>query len=297
MYGSITLLATGIFRFAIWPLHFSQLPSSILWPVGSYGSDFGLEFYVLDICTSQDSGYYSATRESMLSQKWPPDHQHPIGSLGIETLRWGRGGTADTLIYTCPSIFCVPSCRLWAILQLGPAQQAPRISCPLLCHVHFTLSWSFLLLSSPSNATSQGISDALTTTLKNVWSLLCLMTQFSRAMTGHAIPPHLPVSIASLAWHEGECNRYSENFHDLPKEELWLVGSTWVGCWSEPITSPPWETCARWGCLSLPQCIVGSISDISYPDLVCHQLWMDTELTGSSHFTPAFTEGTRGMLC
>ena len=66
---SITLLFMGKFRFDIWPLHFSQLPSNILWPVGSYGLDSGLEFDLLDIYTSQDSGSYSATRESMLSQK------------------------------------------------------------------------------------------------------------------------------------------------------------------------------------------------------------------------------------
>ena len=58
------------------------------------------------------------------------------------------------------------------------------------------------------------------------------------------------------------------------------------------MASPPWVSCARWGCLFQFQCIVGSISDISYPDLVCHQLWMDTELIGSSHITPAFTDGT-----
>ena len=193
----------GKFRFDIWPLHFSQLPSNILWPVGSYGLDSGLEFDLLDIYTSQDSGSYSATRESMLSQKWPPDHQHPIGRLGIQTLRSGKGGTTNTLICICPSIFWVRSCRLWAILQLGLAQQAPRISCPLPHHVHFTLHWSFSLLLSASNAASQGISDALATTSKGVRSPLDLMTQLSRAVTVHVIPPHLPVSIVSLAWHGG----------------------------------------------------------------------------------------------
>ena len=39
---------------------------------------------------------------------------------------------------------------------------------------------------------------------------------------------------------------------------------------------------------------MASISDVPYPDLVCHQLWTDTGVTGSSYFTPAFTEGTVG---
>ena len=89
------------------------------------------------LCTSQDSGSYSVTGESMLSQKWPPGHQHPIGRLGTQTLRWGGGGTAAILIYSRPSILWVPSCSLWVILQLGLAQQGPRVPCPLPCHVHF----------------------------------------------------------------------------------------------------------------------------------------------------------------
>ena len=49
MNGSVSLLATGTFRFVVWPLHLSQLTSSILWPVGAYGSVSGLQFDVLDI--------------------------------------------------------------------------------------------------------------------------------------------------------------------------------------------------------------------------------------------------------
>ena len=109
----------GTFRFDIWPLHFSQIPSSILWPVGSYGSDSGLEFDMLDICTSQDAGSHSATGESTLSQTRPPDHLNSIGRLGIQTLRWGGGCTADILIYSHLSILRAPSCRPWVILQLG----------------------------------------------------------------------------------------------------------------------------------------------------------------------------------
>ena len=142
MNGSISLLATGTFGFVIWPLPLRQLPSSILWPVGSYGSDSGLEFDMLDICTSQDAGSHSATGESTLSQTRPPDHLNSIGRLGIQTLRWGRGGTTDTLICICPSICWVPSCRLWAILQLELAQQTPRVSCLLPHHVHMSVDLS-----------------------------------------------------------------------------------------------------------------------------------------------------------
>ena len=39
---------------------------------------------------------------------------------------------------------------------------------------------------------------------------------------------------------------------------------------------------------------MSSINDVSYPVLVCHQLLMDTEVTGSSHVTSAFMEGTIG---
>ena len=39
---------------------------------------------------------------------------------------------------------------------------------------------------------------------------------------------------------------------------------------------------------------MASIRDVPYPDLVCHQVWTDTEVTGSSYFTPAFTDGTVG---
>ena len=53
MNGSISLLAIGTFRFVIWPLPLTQLPSSVLWLVGSYGSVSGLEFDVLDISAHQ----------------------------------------------------------------------------------------------------------------------------------------------------------------------------------------------------------------------------------------------------
>ena len=66
----------------------------------------------------------------------------------------------------------------------------------------------------------------------------------------------------------------------------------WLLEWAHRI--PPWGTCARRGWPSLPQCTVASINDVPYPDLVCHQLWTDTGVTGSSYFTPAFTEGTVG---
>ena len=34
---------------------------------------------------------------------------------------------------------------------------------------------------------------------------------------------------------------YSENLHDWLNEGLGMPGSTWVGCWSEPIASHPGE--------------------------------------------------------
>ena len=103
------------------------------------------------------------------------------------------------------------------------------------------LLWSLSVFSSPSNAASQGISDTLATTSKGVRSPLCSMTQLSRAGTGHAIPPHLPISTASLARHGGDVTYTVKTFMIGFNEGLGMAGSTWVGCWSEPIASHPGE--------------------------------------------------------
>ena len=49
-------------------------------------------------------------------------------------------------------------------------------------------------------------------------------------------PPRLN-SQPGTAWRG--CNIYSENLHDWLNEGLWMAGSTWVGCWSEPVASHP----------------------------------------------------------
>ncbi|KAG5193593.1 hypothetical protein JEQ12_019954 [Ovis aries] len=44
-----------------------------------------------------------------------------------------------------------------------------------------------------------------------------------------------------------------------------------------------------------PSALWLGIRDVPYPDLVCHQLWTDTEVTGSSYVTPAFMEVTESV--
>ena len=73
-----------------------------------------------------------------------------------------------------------------------------------------------------------------------------------------------------------------------------MAGSTWVGCWSEPIASHPGEFAPGGDDHPCPSALWLGIRDVPYPDLVCHQLWTDTEVTGSSYFTPDFTDGTVG---
>lgn len=77
-------------------------------------------------------------------------------------------------------------------------------------------------------------------------------------------------------------------------EGLWMAGSTWVGCWSEPIASHPGDLAPGGDDHPCPSALWLGIGDVPYPDLVCHQLWTDTEVTGSSYVTPAFMEGTVG---
>lgn len=137
------------------------------------------------------------------AQKGPPDHQHPMGRLGIQTLRWGGGGTADILIYNRLSILRAPSCRLWVILQLGLAQQGPRVPCPLPHHVHFIYPdpchSSRLLAMQPHRGSVTHSPPGIGCQPSSL-----LNDSTSRAGTGHAIPPHLPISTAILARHGGD---------------------------------------------------------------------------------------------
>ena len=148
----------------------------------------------------------------MLSQKWPPDHQHPIGRLGTQTLRWGGGGTC-WYPHLQPPIH-PPGALLQSVgnsaVGTGTTRTQSTLSPPLPCPLH--LPWSSSLLSSASNAASQRIRDTLATTSKGVRSPLCFMTQLSRAGTGRVIPPQLPVSTASLARHGGDVTSTVKTF-------------------------------------------------------------------------------------
>ena len=126
-----------------------------------------------------------------------------MGRLGIQTLRWGGGGTADILICNSLSILRAPSCRLWVILQLGLAQQGPRVPCPLPRHVHFIYPApchsSRLLGTQPHRGSVMHSPPGIGCQPSSL-----LNDSTLTAGTGHAIPPHFPISTANMARHGGD---------------------------------------------------------------------------------------------
>lgn len=121
---------------------------------------------------------------------------------------------------------------------------------------------SRLLVMQPN----RGLNDPLTTTSKAVRSPLCLMTQLSRAGTSQAISPHLPCQ-QPASGSMGDVTRWKTFIIGYLRDCGWRDWPGLAAGVSHRI--PSRGICARWDRLSLPQCIVGSINDVFYPDLVC----------------------------